>query len=30
MIQNATVFTLIDEKGAGFGTGAFFKSVTRL
>lgn len=30
LIENATVFTLIDEKGAGFGTGAFFKSVTRL
>ncbi|MBV9549690.1 MAG: MEKHLA domain-containing protein [Alphaproteobacteria bacterium] len=26
-IENATVFTLIDEKGAGFGTGAFFRSV---
>jgi hypothetical protein len=30
LIENATVFTLTDEKGAGFGTGAFFKSVTRL
>ena len=30
LIENATVFTLIDEKGAGFGTGAFFKSVKRL
>ena len=30
LIENATVFTLRDEKGAGFGTGAFFKSVTRL
>jgi len=30
LIENATVFTLIDEKGAGFGTGAFFKSVTYL
>ena len=29
-IENATVFTLRDEEGAGFGTGAFFKSVTRL
>jgi hypothetical protein len=29
-IENATVFTLIDEEGAGFGTGAFFKSVTSL
>ena len=29
-IENAIVFTLIDEEGAGFGTGAFFKSVTRL
>jgi hypothetical protein len=30
LIENATVFTLTDEKGAGFGTGAFFKSVTRI
>jgi hypothetical protein len=30
MIENATVFTLRDEKGAGFGTGAFFKSVKKL
>ena len=30
LIENATVFTLTDEEGAGFGTGAFFKSVTRL
>jgi hypothetical protein len=30
LIENATVFTLIDEEGAGFGTGAFFQSVTRL
>ena len=30
LIERATVFTLLDEKGAGFGTGAFFKSVTRL
>lgn len=30
LIENATVFTLTDEKGSGFGTGAFFKSVTRL
>lgn len=30
LIENAAVFTLTDEKGAGFGTGAFFKSVTRL
>jgi hypothetical protein len=30
LIENAAVFTLRDEKGAGFGTGAFFKSVTRL
>jgi hypothetical protein len=29
-IENATVFTLRDEEGAGFGTGAFFKSVMRL
>lgn len=29
-IENATVFTLKDEEGAGFGTGAFFKSVVRL
>lgn len=29
-IENATVFTLRDEKGAGFGTGAFFKSIMRL
>ena len=27
LIENATVFTLKDEEGAGFGTGAFFKSV---
>ena len=30
LIENATVFTLTDEKGAGFGTGAFFKSVKYL
>jgi hypothetical protein len=30
LIENATVFTLKDEKGAGFGTGAFFKSIKRL
>jgi len=30
LIENATVFTLRDEEGAGFGTGAFFKSITRL
>jgi hypothetical protein len=30
LIENATVFTLRDEKDAGFGTGAFFKSVKRL
>ena len=30
LIENAAVFTLRDEKGAGFGTGAFFKSVTFL
>jgi hypothetical protein len=30
LIENATVFTLTDEEGAGFGTGAFFKSVTPL
>ena len=30
LIENATVFTLIDEKGAGFGTSAFFKSVKYL
>jgi len=30
LIENATVFTLKDEKGAGFGTGAFFTSFTRL
>jgi hypothetical protein len=29
-IENATVFTLKNEKGAGFGTGAFFKSFVRL
>lgn len=29
-IENATVFTLIDETGAAFGTGAFFRTVTRL
>ena len=30
LIENATVFTLTDEEGAGFGTGAFFKSVKYL
>ncbi len=30
LIENATVFTLRDEKGAGFGTGAFFKTVKYL
>jgi hypothetical protein len=30
LIESATVFTLKDEEGAGFGTGAFFKSVKRL
>lgn len=30
LIENATVWTMRDEKGAGFGTGAFFKSITRL
>jgi hypothetical protein len=29
-IENATVWTLTDEKGAGFGTGAFFRTVKRL
>jgi len=29
-IENATVWTMRDEKGARFGTGAFFQSVTRL
>jgi hypothetical protein len=30
LIEQATVWTLTDEKGAGFGTGAFFKSIKRL
>lgn len=30
LIENATVWTMCDEKGAGFGTGAFFKSIVRL
>jgi hypothetical protein len=30
LIENATVWTCRDEKGAGFGTGAFFKSVSFL
>jgi hypothetical protein len=30
LIENATVWTMCDEEGAGFGTGAFFKSVVRL
>ena len=30
LIETATVWTCKDEKGAGFGTGAFFKSVTFL
>lgn len=30
LIENATVFTLTDEKGAGFGAGAFFRSYTPL
>jgi len=30
LIETATVWTCRDEKGAGFGTGAFFKSVSWL
>ena len=30
LIENATVWTLKDEKGGVFGTGAFFRSVTFL
>jgi len=30
LIENATVWTMTDEEGAGFGTGAFFTSIKRL
>ena len=30
LIENATVWTMRDENGAVFGTGAFFRAITRL